>query len=96
MIATAALLAVFTLGSLALVLVPVTRSAASRDRRSLVVWPLVGLAGVAWMALLAPVWPGAVLVVAAVAAWSDGGRTRPRPLSGVGAGDSTALLNTAR
>ncbi|NBU40666.1 MAG: hypothetical protein EBS51_07640 [Planctomycetia bacterium] len=95
-IATAALLAVFTLGSLALALVPATRSARSRARRSLVVWPLVGLAGVAWMALLAPVWPGAVLVVAAVAAWSDGGGTRRRPLSGVGAGDSTALLNTAR
>jgi hypothetical protein len=95
-IATAALLAAFTLGSLALALVPATRSARSRARRSMVVWPLVGLAGVAWMALLAPVWPGAVLVVAAVAAWSGGGRTPRRPLSGVGAGDSTALLNTAR
>jgi hypothetical protein len=95
-IATAALLAAFTLGSLALALVSATRSAPSRARRSMVVWPLVGLAGVAWMALLAPVWPGAVLVVAAVAAWSGGGRTPRRPLSGVGAGDSTALLNTAR
>jgi hypothetical protein len=95
-IATAALLAVFTLGSLSLALVPATRSASSRARRSMVVWPLVGLAGVAWMALLAPVWPGGVLIVAAVAAWWDGGTTRRRRLSDVGAGDSTALLNAAR
>jgi hypothetical protein len=48
------------------------------------------------MALLAPVWPGGVLIVAAVAAWWDGGTTRRRRLSDVGAGDSTALLNAAR
>lgn len=95
-IATAVFLAVFTLGSLVFALVPTTRSAPSRPRRSLVVWPLVGLAGIAWVALLVPVWPGALLVAAAVAAWWATGRTRRRPPSGVGAGDSTAFLNPAR
>lgn len=97
-LATAVLLAVFGLASLAWFRASRPFPWWGRARSVPVVALLAALVGGTWGLLLVPAWPGWLAVVAAVglAAWGAVAGRRRVSSAGIGAGDSTALLPAAR